>query len=42
MTKRPQPKIERYKLDTAFVMLTDYDSCSKGDDYMEVSMWHNG
>ena len=41
MAKRPQPKIQRYKLDTAFVTLTEYDVCSKGDDYMEVSLWHN-
>lgn len=41
MAKRPQPKIQRYKLDTAFVTLTEYDVCGKGDDYMEVSLWHN-
>lgn len=40
--KREKPKIERYKLDTAFVSLADYDATTKGDDFMEVSMWHNG
>jgi hypothetical protein len=35
-------KIERYKLDTAFVFLADYDVVTKGDDFMEMSMWYNG
>ena len=40
--KKLTKKIERYKLDTAFVSLADYDVTTKGDDFMEVSMWHNG
>ena len=34
--------IQRYKLDAAFVLLGDYDCGSKGDDYLEISLWHNG
>ena len=40
--KKSTKKIERYKLDAAFVSLADYDVTTKGDDFMEVSMWHNG
>lgn len=40
--KKSTKKIERYKLDAAFVYLADYDVTTKGDDFMEVSMWHNG
>lgn len=40
--KKATKKIERYKLETAFVSLTDYDITSKDDDFMEMSMWHNG
>ena len=35
-------KIERYKLNTAFAYLADFDICCKSDDYIELSMWHNG
>ncbi|MGA1494947.1 MAG: hypothetical protein ACO37D_06075, partial [Rhodothermales bacterium] len=30
------------KLEAAFIPLKDYDITSKGDDFMEVSIWHNG
>ena len=40
--KKSTKRIERYKLDTAFVSLADYDATTKGDDFMEMSMWHNG
>ena len=31
-----------YKLDTAFASLREFDHCSKPDDFIEVSLWHNG
>jgi hypothetical protein len=40
--KKLTKKIERYKLEGAFVSLADYDATTKGDDFMEISMWHNG
>lgn len=36
------PDITRYKLDTAFAKLQDFDCCSKPEDFIEVSLWHNG
>ncbi len=35
-------KIERCKLDAAFVSLNEFDHLAKPDDFMEVSLWHNG
>ena len=35
-------EITRYKLDTAFAKLIDFDHCGKPDDFIEVSLWHNG
>ena len=35
-------EITRYKLDTAFAQLIDFDHCGKPDDFIEVSLWHNG
>jgi hypothetical protein len=35
-------KIKRYKLDAAFVVLNEFDHLAKSDDFMEVSIWHNG
>jgi hypothetical protein len=35
-------KIERYKLDAAFVALHEFDHLAKPDDFMEVFLWHNG
>jgi hypothetical protein len=35
-------EITRYKLDTAFAKLIDFDYCGKPDDFIEVSLWHNG
>lgn len=35
-------EIERYKLDTAFAKLSDFDHCSALDGFIEVSLWHNG
>ena len=32
----------RYKLDTAFAKLSDFDHCGRVDDFIEVSLWHNG
>ena len=40
--KKSTKKIERYKLDAAFVSLADYGAIANYDDFMEVSMWHNG
>jgi hypothetical protein len=34
--------IKRYKLDAAFVALQEFDSCAKPEDFIEVSLWHNG
>ena len=31
-----------YKLDTAFALLQKFDHCAKPDDFIEVSLWHNG
>jgi quinol monooxygenase YgiN len=31
-----------YKLDAAFTSLADFDHCAKPDDFIEVSLWHNG
>ena len=35
-------EITRYKLDAGFASLADFDACAKGDDFIEVSLWHNG
>jgi len=40
--KKTTKNIKHYKLDAAFVSLIDYDITCKGDDFMEMSMWHNG
>jgi hypothetical protein len=34
--------IKHYQLETAFAMLADFDHCAKPDDFIEVSLWHNG
>jgi hypothetical protein len=34
--------IKRYKLDTAFASLRKFDHTAKFDDFIEVSLWHNG
>jgi hypothetical protein len=31
-----------YKLDAAFATLRKFDHCAKLDDFLEVSLWHNG
>jgi hypothetical protein len=31
-----------YKLDAAFALLREFDHCSNLDDFIEVSLWHNG
>jgi hypothetical protein len=31
-----------YKLDTAFASLQKFDHLAKPDDFIEVSLWHNG
>jgi hypothetical protein len=36
------PDITRYKLDTAFAKLLDFDHCSDAGSFIEVSLWHNG
>ena len=33
--------IKRDKLEGAFIPLKDYDIAGKGDNFMEVSIWHN-
>lgn len=35
-------EIQRYKLDAAFAHLKDWDAFSKDEDFIEVSLWHNG
>jgi len=34
--------ITRYKLDAAFAPLHKFDHLAKPDDFIEVSLWHNG
>lgn len=34
--------ITHYKLDAVFAKLIDFDVVSKLDDFIEVSLWHNG
>ena len=34
-------EIKRYKLSAAFASLKQFDHTCKGDDFIEVSMWHN-
>jgi hypothetical protein len=34
--------IKRYQLDTAFAALTNFDVAAKPEDFIEVSLWHNG
>jgi hypothetical protein len=36
------PDIKRYKLDAAFAPLNTFDHLAKPDDFIEVSLWHNG
>ena len=31
-----------YKLDAAFAPLREFDCLAKPDDFVEVSLWHNG
>lgn len=35
-------EITRYKLDAAFADLRKFDHLANLDDFIEVSMWHNG
>jgi hypothetical protein len=35
-------KISRYNLATAFTELREFDHLAKPDDFIEVSLWHNG
>ena len=30
-----------YKLDAAFASLKEFDRCSKPDEFLEISLWHN-
>ena len=34
-------EIKRYKLETAFACLIDFDPLAKLDDFIEVSIWYN-
>jgi quinol monooxygenase YgiN len=34
--------ITLYKLDAAFAPLSKFDHLAKPDDFIEVSLWHNG
>ena len=36
------PDITCYKLDAAFASLRTFDHLAKTDDFIEVSLWHNG
>jgi hypothetical protein len=38
----PMTKITFYKLDSAFALLSEFDCIAKPDDFIEVSLWHNG
>jgi hypothetical protein len=38
----PMTKITHYKLDAAFALLSEFDCIAKPDDFIEVSLWHNG
>ncbi len=35
-------EITCYKLDAAFARLQDFDVIAKNEDFIEVSLWHNG
>ena len=35
-------EIQTYKLDAAFAQLRDFDHFAQPDDFIEVSLWHNG
>jgi hypothetical protein len=35
-------EITRYKLETACAELHKFDHLAKPDDFIEVSLWHNG
>jgi hypothetical protein len=35
-------EITCYKLDAAFAKLLAFDAVAKPDDFIEVSLWHNG
>lgn len=35
-------EITRYKLDAASAPLRKFDHLAKSDDFIEVSLWHNG
>ena len=35
-------KISCYKLSAAFAELREFDHLAKPDDFIEVSLWHNG
>lgn len=34
--------ITKYKLDSAFANLLEFDSLAKPNDFIEVTLWHNG
>jgi len=34
--------IKTYKFDAAFALLSAFDHLAKPDDFIEVSLWHNG
>ena len=34
--------IQFYKLDAAFASLKQFDTLAKPEDFIEVSLWHNG
>ena len=34
--------METYKRESAFTSLKDFDHLAKPDDFMEVTLWHNG
>ena len=36
------PDITTYELKTAFAPLEKFDHLAKSDDFIEVSLWHNG
>lgn len=35
-------EIKHYKLEAAFVSLSEFDVVAKSGDFMEVTLWHNG
>mgnify|MGYP006282058239 CR=1 FL=1 len=42
MTDSNSKKIETYSREAAFATLNTFDALSKPNEFMEVTLWHNG